>query len=378
MNIVLTVLRNPLFPFLIKAGLTDPLLDLYWGKNTKNEWIAIENTGFIKKPKSIWFEPTMRCNLNCVFCHQQKRRELQHKEMSLKQIDEFLTKARNWGINLIEMVGGEIFVRKDIFEILDLIEEKQMKVKLGTNGTLLNKKGRNRIKRYKCIESIAVSIDGRPETHNKLRNSSIAFQKAVESLRDLSQGKFLTGIYSLLFPGDTDTQRFLIELSKKLKTDRLTFMPEMFYSPEDIVKTRRYLSLLPEENIFVETKRLENIEEYSKKIVDSIKNIRDLRRKERVFASIFPRVSYKYPLEFLTNSLSQNKRLICRHFYSLTVIENGDVLICPFIHKKAGNVLEEDIEDIWNNKIIRQLRRKILKANMLPICKHCCSLDYII
>lgn len=376
-NLKTLILRNPLFKLLIKAGATNLILDLYWGQNKKQVWQKIEKTGYISWPKSIWFEPTMRCNLNCLFCHQQQRRKLQNKEMNLKHIARLLTDAQRSGIKLIEMIGGEIFLRRDIFEILDLIEAKNIKVKLGTNGVLLNDSVIGRIKEYNCIESISVSIDGPPEVHNKLRNSSQAYQKAVETLKALSESRFMVCIYSVLTPENLNSIAFLINLAQELKIDRLTFMPEMFYSEQEISATRQYLDLSSEEHLFVEVKEVKNIEEYAEKASTAIEEITKLRDKKGIFAPIYPRIFYKYTKTFFETPPAYNKKLICRHFYSLTVIENGDVLICPFIHKKVGNILEDNIVNIWNNDIMRSLRRKILKINLLPICKRCCAADYI-
>lgn len=369
---LLFFLRNPLWKVILRLGLVDFVLDIYW-REKKNKWRKIEESGYINKPKSIWFEPTIRCNLNCLFCHQKERRKFLKREMNIKEIDRFLTKMQRWGINRIEMIGGEIFVRRDIFEILDLIEEKKMQVKLGTNG-ILDDKNIERLKKYKCIESIAVSIDGPPHIHNKLRNSPIAYKKAVEFFKKTSSAGFLKVIYSLLLPDDKERIEFLIKLAKELKADRITFMPEMFYSQKDLEKSKEYLEMGDEEHIFVEVCEREN------RIEDMIKAIfwvKKFRKKYAVFAPIFPRASYKYPQEFFSYSLHKRRKLICRHFYSFTVIENGDVFICPFIHKKVGNVLEGDPQQIWNNEIMRNLRTKILKNNLLPICRKCCAVDYV-
>jgi len=369
------ILRNPLFKTAIKFGFTDLLLDLYWGKNNKNEWEKIKETGIISAPKSIWFEPTMRCNLNCIFCHQSERRKLSKKELNINEIEKIFTEAKKMKISNIEMIGGEIFVRKDIFEILDLIEEKNMKVKLGTNGILLDKNRIEKLKRYNCIESISISIDGPVEIHNKLRNYKFAYQKAVEAVKMLSGGNYILVIYTVIFPESENIIEFLIKLAKELKVDRITFMPEMFYSKNDYSNTQKYLNLSPNEKMFVEIKEIENVEEYYNKMVSIIRKIKKIRKEEGVFAPIFPRISYKYPEQFFKNR--PIKKLICKHLFSLTIIENGDVLICPFIHRKIGNLLTNSIEEIWNNPTMIELRKKILSCNLLPVCKKCCAVDYV-
>ncbi len=373
---LIILLRSPLWKLAIRFDLIDFFLDIYWRKYTKY-WEIIKKTGYIEKPKSIWFEPTMRCNLNCSFCHQRERRKQSTQEIDIKTIEKFLDEASGWGIKWIEMTGGEIFLRKDIFQILDLIEERKMKVKLATNG-MLNDNIIDRLKSYRCIASVAVSLDGPPQLHNRLRNSPIAYKKAVETLRRLSGSSFFVVIYSLLLPDDREKIEFLVDLAKKLRVDRLTFMPEMFYPSGYIEDTMNYLSFDDtEEKIFVEVKDINNIEEYTQKMIDSFKALKEIRQRKGVFAPVIPRLSYKYPYDFFSYSLHKSKKLICKHFYSLTIIENGDVLICPFIHRKIGNVKEESIKKLWNSHKMRLLRQQILRSNLLPICRKCCALDYV-
>jgi len=377
MNLNLSIIRSPIFKLFIKLGFTDKILDIYWGKNNKSEWAKIKDTGIIEKPYSVWFEPTMRCNLQCEFCHQRERRRISKYEMNIKEIEYFFKQVAEWGIKLIELIGGEIFVRKDFFEILDLIEKYGLKVKLGTNGTLLSQSIIEKLKKYSCIESLSVSIDGPPNIHNKLRGHPKAFELSVNALKQLSKGKFITVIYAVILPENFDNIDFLINLAKELNIDRLTFMPEMFYTKEEIEVTKKYLSLDESERIFVEQRDNINQHEYVDDVIKVIDKIKSIRTKKGVFVPIYPRVSYKYPKDFFLKTLHTKKQLICKHFYSLTVIENGDVLICPFIHRKMGNILQENIEEIWNNEQMREMRRQILKANLLPICKKCCAIDYI-
>ncbi|MBU1077893.1 MAG: radical SAM protein [Spirochaetes bacterium] len=376
MNLKVKLIRSIFFKLIIKSGLTDALLRLYWGKNNKNEWDSIKKTGYIERPDSIWFEPTIRCNLNCNFCHQKDRRKNFKGEMSLSQIDQFLNNIKKAGARTIEMIGGEIFIRKDIFDILDLIQLKGLKVKLGTNGILLDSNKIKRLKKYNCIESISFSINGPPEIHNQYRNSSTAYQKTVEAISKVGQGDFMVVIYSVLFPESIRNIHFLITLAKNLKVDRLTFMPEMFYSSEQVKKSGKVLGLAKDEKLYVEIRK-EYTKEETAGLITAIKTIRQLRRKASFFVPVFPRIVARYYADYFNRMIHKKKKLICKQFKTLTVVENGDVFICPFIHKKIGNILEQSIEAIWNNKEMVTMRKKILRSNLIPVCWNCCSMDYL-
>lgn len=377
MNKKILILRNPFFNLLIKLGFTDILLDFYWGTNSKKEWQKIKETGFISKPKSLWFEPTMRCNLNCQFCHQNVRRKMKNKELTTAQIKMLLTNIKKMNIDHMAMIGGEIFIRKDIFEIFNIIEKLNINVKIGTNGILLNENIINKLKKYSCIESISISIDGPEKIHNQLRNCSFAFQKAVNALKKISKQDFISVIYSVLLPENFDTSDYLINMAKELNVDRITFMPEMFYSKKDKEISRKIINLKPGEKLFVEQKDEKNLSKYTETVIATLNKIKKIRKKKGFFVPIYPRMANKYAKDFFMNKLYKKRTLICKHFHSVTVIENGDILICPFIHKKLGNILKDDIEKIWNSEKTKKLRKNILRSNLLPICRKCCSADYL-
>jgi len=376
MDLKLKLLRSKLLKQLLRWGLTDAILGLYWGREDSSLWEDIKNTGYIDRPKSIWFEPTMRCNLHCDFCHQSARRNLNFRELNIQEIEKFLDYVKSWGIELIEMVGGEVFIRDDIFEILDLIEVRGIKVKLGTNGSLLNQDKVERLKAYKSIESIAISIDADREVHNSLRKSKDSFQKAYRALELLCSAPFIVGLYAVITSENLDFIGYLIDLASKLEVDRLTFMPEMFYSGDDIKKTSEMLGFSQDDRLFIQQKELEDKKIYLQKNIDAICEIKDLRKKGTAFTAIYPPIAAKYPLEFFQGQVREKHNLLCNNLNSLTVIENGDVLICPFIYKKIGNITEDDPSKIWNSESMQNLRKDILGNNLLPICKKCCSLGY--
>ncbi|MDP8215718.1 MAG: radical SAM protein [Candidatus Kaelpia imicola] len=377
MDLRLKLLRSGLLKQFIRWGLTDAILDLYWSRDNKSLWKEIKSSGYIDKPRTVWFEPTMRCNLRCDFCHQNSRRSLNFKELNMQEIEKFLDCVKDWGIDLIEMVGGEIFMREDIFEILDLIEIRSMKVKLGTNGYLLDQERVERLKTYKSIESIAISIDADRERHNSLRKSGDSFQRACRALELLCDAPFIVGLYAIIVSESVDSIGYLIDLASKLKVDRLTFMPEMFYSKNDIEEASDILHFNQSDRFFIQQKELSDKKTYLQKNTAAIYEIRNLRKRSAVFTAIYPRIAAKYPLEFFQGRVQKEKSLICKNLCSLTVIENGDVLVCPFIYKKIGNVTENSPFEFWNSKLMQSLRKDILNNNLLPICKKCCSLAYI-
>jgi len=89
-------------------------------------------------------------------------------ELTLGQIEKIFTDLRDFGVRQVLLQGGEPLLRKDIFEIIDLMIKLGVKPALVTNGMLLNKKTALRLSRLKC--NVSFSLDTlKPSRYRKIR-----------------------------------------------------------------------------------------------------------------------------------------------------------------------------------------------------------------
>lgn len=79
---------------------------------------------------------TSRCNLNCLYCHQEGYAA--DSELSPDEIATFAEAFKNLGIRKVKLTGGEPLVRKDILEILEKLPQFE-EISMTTNGILLEK-----------------------------------------------------------------------------------------------------------------------------------------------------------------------------------------------------------------------------------------------
>ncbi len=85
--------------------------------------------------KSLRMSITDRCNLNCVYCHNEGSTGTSG-EMSVATISNIVHVAAGFGINRLKISGGEPLLRNDLAEIL-LALPPLKDVSLTTNGVLL-------------------------------------------------------------------------------------------------------------------------------------------------------------------------------------------------------------------------------------------------
>jgi len=137
-------------------------------------------------PLSVQLDLTYRCNERCVHCYLDHD---DHGEMTTAEIKHLLDEMAEAGVFILTLSGGEIFLRKDFFEILEHARRLMFCVKLKTNGILIREREAARI-RDLGIESIQISIYSyRPEVHDAITLVPGSLKRSLTAIRFLkSQG----------------------------------------------------------------------------------------------------------------------------------------------------------------------------------------------
>ena len=117
-------------------------------------------------PLSVQLDLTYRCNERCVHCYLDHE---DHGEMTTAEIKHLLDEMADAGVFILTLSGGEIFLRKDFFEILEYARlERQFCVKLKTNAIMIHERQAAQIRDI-GVESIQISIySHRPEVHDAI------------------------------------------------------------------------------------------------------------------------------------------------------------------------------------------------------------------
>ncbi|HEX3821962.1 MAG TPA: radical SAM protein [Candidatus Sulfotelmatobacter sp.] len=137
-------------------------------------------------PLNVQLDLTYRCNERCVHCYLDHN---DHGEMTTAEIKHLLDEMADAGVFILTLSGGEIFLRKDFFEILEHARRLMFCVKLKTNAVLIREKEAARL-RDLGIESIQISIySHRPEVHDAITLVPGSLKRSVDAIRFLkSQG----------------------------------------------------------------------------------------------------------------------------------------------------------------------------------------------
>ncbi len=142
--------------------------------------------------KYIFLELTNFCNFNCTFCPNAvmtRKREFMDKGLAVRLLDEIA--GKNLAEEPIQLhLMGEPLLHPHIFEILEFMRQKNLPVRLFTNGALLNEKYRERI--YATdIQELVIGIQTHNEqTYRDHRRGKPDFQTYMKNIRDMVEAKF--------------------------------------------------------------------------------------------------------------------------------------------------------------------------------------------
>ena len=129
-----------------------------------------------------------RCNLECAHCYMEgspRRRERLPLDAVLRAVGE----CRSLGVGSISLTGGEPLLYPDLDRVLTAAAQMpEIKVTVCTNGTLLTTR---RAARFREVGlRVNVSIDGRPDFHDRFRQLPGAFAAAEAAFAQLSNLAF--------------------------------------------------------------------------------------------------------------------------------------------------------------------------------------------
>jgi radical SAM protein with 4Fe4S-binding SPASM domain len=133
-------------------------------------------------PFSAQLDLTYRCNEQCVHCYLDHD---DHGEMTTAEIKHLLQEMADAGVFILTLSGGEIFLRRDFFEILECARALTFCIKLKTNAVLIREAQAARL-RDLGVESVQISIySHRPEVHDAITKVPGSLRRSINAIRFL-------------------------------------------------------------------------------------------------------------------------------------------------------------------------------------------------
>jgi len=226
----------------------------------------------------------------------------------------------------IGLTGGEPFLNKDIFKIMDLIKKSGYILSVVSNGTLIN----SMIDQVKKsgIDVLGLSL---------YNENIISVANTVPKLRD----SMFIKIHRVVFANELHNIEPAIGLSLKMGAHGIIF--NNYFTTD---KDKKHRVIYDDNEEFYEIKR-EIDEKFAKRIAIQ-------------WCSTFPREVTK-----------RKCRLV---FHHIELDAQGNISSCCFAYpdgEKYGNILKDN--NVWNNEFFIKLRQSLINSDLPihPICKDC-------
>lgn len=107
--------------------------------------------------EKVFFDITSLCNANCLYCFTNSVNSLpSNNELTTSDIKTIIDKLVNFNVKSISIGGGEPFLRNDICEIIDYIDNR-IDISITSNGSIMNEDIITRLKNSNI--KLTISLD---------------------------------------------------------------------------------------------------------------------------------------------------------------------------------------------------------------------------
>ncbi len=254
------------------------------------------------------------CNLRCEHCFTNSPIGDHVREfLPLDIMSRISSEAHELGIFEFDLQGGELLLDKDrLFATLEVMGTERFYTYVTTNGYHMDQKTAETLKRL-GVDRISVSIDSmNPDEHDSFRGKKGSWERAVKALKLVQEAgmdpylNITVGAYN----ARSEDIKLLLEYSKD----------------------SRYTTLL---NVATPAGMWQKLEDIMIDDSDTAFLI-EMRKK------------YKNILRNLWDPFDRKREAVlgCNTVNRMYVTPLGDVLACPYVHIKIGNVYEESLQSI--------------------------------
>jgi MoaA/NifB/PqqE/SkfB family radical SAM enzyme len=166
-------------------------------------------------PKIVEFEVTLACNLRCIHCYCMAGKK-SADELTTNEIMKVMKDLKDLDVWAFDIVGGEPFMRPDIFDLLSYAKDIDLRVMVNTNGTLINEDIVQKLKEVNPDVLIGVSLDGPDPDVNDFVRGKGSFEKAVRGIKLFVEYGFDPVILNVINKRNWKRFEDMISLAKEL------------------------------------------------------------------------------------------------------------------------------------------------------------------
>jgi MoaA/NifB/PqqE/SkfB family radical SAM enzyme len=143
----------------------------------------------------LQLHPSLRCNLCCEHCYSSSGPGVR-TELDPAMVCGLVSDAARMGYQVVSFSGGEPFLYSGLLEVLRHAKSLGLRTTVTTNGYFLQPRRLESLR--DLVDVLAVSLDGPPELHNRLRGTPQAFDRLCAALKNLRASRMNFGFIHTL------------------------------------------------------------------------------------------------------------------------------------------------------------------------------------
>lgn len=301
--------------------------------------------------QQIFWECTLRCNLNCLHCGSDCRKDDMPRDMPFEDFARVLDEVaaeKDPSKIMVVTTGGEPLVRKDIVECGREITRRGFVWGMVTNGMLLDKAKLQELTDA-GLRSIAVSLDGFEEEHNWMRGNSMSFQRVIQAIEALKESSIMWDIITCVNARNFDSLSRFFHYLRVLK-----------------VKRWRIFTVFPMGRA-ADNQELQLSSAQFKQLMEFIRQVR------------MGGQAYRMNLSYSCEGFLGQYEMIVRDFPFFcgaginvaSIRHDGAISGCLSIRSNhdQGNIYTDRFMDVWNNRFESFRNREWMKQGECSDCK---------
>jgi radical SAM enzyme (rSAM/lipoprotein system) len=308
-----------------------------------------ENETIVHSLSYVFWECTLRCNLNCQHCGSDCQKDASVKDMPLSDFLNAIDQLKglvNPNKTMIVLTGGEVLMRNDLEEAGTELYKRGFPWGLVTNGMLLTEQKLQTLL-DSGLRAVTISLDGLETSHNWLRNNKLSYQKAISAIRLLPE------IPELKYDVVTCVNRMnygeLSQLRDLLISMRIAEWRVFTIFPIGRAKDNEMLQLEPSE---------------FKGLFDFIIETRNSGK-----------IKLNYGCEgFLGNYEGEvrDNFFFCQAGINIgSILADGSISACPSLRSNfiQGNIYQDNFAEVWTNRFEKYRDRSWTRTGLCAECE---------
>lgn len=312
---------------------------------------------------------TKRCNFYCRHCYSSSDSSTDTLEFTKDEIYKVIDRLQEMRVPVLLLSGGEPMIRDDIFEIIGYAIEKNIRVSLSTNGSLIDLDKAKKLKSL-GIGYVGISLDGMKELNDEFRGVNGAFEMAVRGIENCNKVGQKVGLRMTIHKKNIHQVPDILNVMEKLNVNRVCFY--------HLVPSGRGEHI---DNLILNHEEIRNFMDY---IIEYTKNSLEKGENKEILTVTNhcdgPYIYSKYKDDKDLGGNIYEKLLRNGGNRSGIGIMNmdwkGDIYPDQFSKfMRIGNILDDDINKIWfeGSSELKKLRNK--KEYLNNTCKECQWID---